>query len=116
MLIEELKIPHDVYIVGSPGKEAWFSAVNPCKMIPALEDFVDEAQSHRTNIWESSSCLNFLTDKYDTSCLWSGRDLFERAQIGNYMMLHTASLGATSKWWLWLKVSHKETCATAVEK
>lgn len=96
ILIEELAIPHAVYVVDSPGKEAWFSQVNPCRMIPALEDFTDDSKQHRSAVWESSSCLTFLSDKYDREHLFLGRDLSERAEIGNWMALHTASLGYAS--------------------
>jgi gliotoxin/aspirochlorine biosynthesis glutathione S-transferase len=92
-LLEELAIPHSVYVVDSPGKEAWFSHVNPCRMIPALEDFCDESKEDRVAVWESSSCLTFLADKYDHEHLFSGKDLRERAEVGNWMTLHTASLG-----------------------
>ena len=93
MLIEELAVPHDFYVVENPGKEAWFGQVNPCRMIPALEDFMDDLNARRTAVWESSSCLTFLADKYDQDGLFSGKDLFERTEVGNWMALHTASLG-----------------------
>ena len=93
MVIEELKVPHSVYVVGSPGEEAWFSKLNPCKMIPALEDFADDPNEHRMAVWESTSCLTFLADKYDHKHLLSGNNLHERTQIGNWMAHHTAALG-----------------------
>ena len=95
MLIEELAIPHTVYVVGSPSREEWFGSVNPCKMVPALEDTVvdSDGQSRRLSIWESTSCLTFLADKYDEEGLFSGRDMWERTQVGNWLTLHTASLG-----------------------
>jgi gliotoxin/aspirochlorine biosynthesis glutathione S-transferase len=65
-------------------------------MIPALEDFADESKDEprrRVAVWESTSCLTFLADKYDSEGLFSGRNLYERTQVGNWMALHTASLG-----------------------
>lgn len=92
MVIEELEILHSVYVVGSPG-EAWFSRLNPCKMVPALEDFADDSNEHRIAIWESTSCLTFLADKYDHKSMLSGKNLHERSTIGNWMAHHTAALG-----------------------
>ncbi|KAF4633878.1 hypothetical protein G7Y89_g4247 [Cudoniella acicularis] len=122
-IIEELGILHDVYVVGSPGKEEWFRKVNPCGMIPALEDFADDSgesgskdNRERMSIWESTSCLYYLVARYDKTGLLSGRTLFEKTQVKNWMTLHTAALGATAKWWLWFKTLHPETIGNTLDK
>lgn len=47
----------------------------------------------RLNIFESTSCLSFLVDKYDPQGILGGKDLWERTQVNNWLTLHTAALG-----------------------
>ncbi|KAL9079001.1 MAG: hypothetical protein Q9157_002100 [Trypethelium eluteriae] len=100
MLLEELGVPHEVVVLNNPGIEGWFKQINPLGLIPALEDDVRTAagiSTQRVNVFESSSCMTFLADKYDTENVFCGRDLHERTIVGNWMALHTASLGPTAK-------------------
>ncbi|KAF3388875.1 hypothetical protein F1880_003264 [Penicillium rolfsii] len=106
MLIEALNIPHHIHIIQSTSNETWFHTVNPYKMVPALEDvetFEVNGQSQRLNIFDSSACLTYLAEKYDTEGLYRGRDLCERTIIMNWLMSYTAGLGATGKMWLLMK-------------
>ncbi|KAF2235241.1 glutathione S-transferase [Viridothelium virens] len=118
MLLEELGVPHEVVVLNNPGIEGWFKQINPLGLIPALEDDVRTAagiSTQRVNVFESSSCMTFLADKYDTENVFCGRDLHERTIVGNWMALHTASLGPTAKWWLWFKVKSPNTIGNTLD-
>lgn len=106
MLIEALNIPHHIHIITSTSNETWFHAVNPYKMVPALEDmerYEINGQSQRLNIFDSSACLTYLAEKYDTEGLYRGKNLCERTIIMNWLMSYTAGLGSTGKMWLLMK-------------
>ncbi|KAL4949377.1 hypothetical protein BDW69DRAFT_198146 [Aspergillus filifer] len=106
MLIEALNIPHHIHIIKSTSNETWFHTVNPYKMVPAIEDverYEANGQTQRLNAFDSSACLTYLAEKYDTEGLYRGRDLCERTIIMNWLMSYTAGLGATGKLWLLMK-------------
>lgn len=115
ILIEELHLPHTVYVVPDTDINAhrgWFERLNPGRMVPTLEDDVpidelaspahhhypgphDDRRVHlsRRTLWESTSCLQFLGDKYDATGRFRGCSLADRAEVGNWLALHTAGLG-----------------------
>ncbi|KAB8070359.1 glutathione S-transferase [Aspergillus leporis] len=103
--IEELSIPHNVFVLQSTSKQTWFHKINPHRMVPAMED-TEVRNGRRLNVFESTACLIFLVDKYDSDGVLGGKGLWERTQINNWLTLHTAALGPTSKWWLWFKKMH----------
>jgi len=92
MLLEALSIPYAIHVVSSPKSTAWFHALSPQKLVPAMED-VEVRDGKRLSVWESSACLSFLVDKYDEAGEYGGRDLWERTQVRNWLALHTAALG-----------------------
>ncbi|KAH9239377.1 hypothetical protein K456DRAFT_1826905 [Colletotrichum gloeosporioides 23] len=106
ILIEELGIPHTIYVVQSVS-EPWFARLNPHKMVPAIEDS-PEGSDRRLQVWESTSTLTYLSDAYDKNGLFSGRNVAERAEVGNWLTLHTAALGPTAKYWLYFEKLHPE--------
>ncbi|EHK22000.1 uncharacterized protein TRIVIDRAFT_216157 [Trichoderma virens Gv29-8] len=106
MLIEELQIPHKTYVVNSIS-EPWFGRLNPHKMVPAIED-TPAGSDRRLQVWESTSTLTYLADAYDKDGLFSGRTVAERAEVGNWLTLHTAALGPTAKYWLYFEKLHPE--------
>jgi len=84
--------------INSTSTETWFHAVNPYKMVPALEDVavVDSGTSpceERINVFDSSACLLYLADKYDKEGVFGGRGLRERASVISWLMGYTAGLG-----------------------
>ncbi|KAI9878490.1 MAG: hypothetical protein M1830_000722 [Pleopsidium flavum] len=114
MLLEALSIPYAIHVVSSAQSETWFHALSPQKLVPAMED-VEVRDGKRLSVWESSACLTFLVDKYDKAGEFGGRDLWERTQVGNWLTLHTAALGATAKWWLWFKVFHPDEVGSTLD-
>ncbi|RDW70935.1 hypothetical protein BP6252_07498 [Coleophoma cylindrospora] len=114
ILIEELEIPHQYYVVEKVSAP-WFEKVNPHKMVPAIEDSVQGSDS-RIQVWESTSTLTYLVDAYDTEGLFRGRTVAERTEVGNWLTLHTAALGATGKYWLYFEKLHPERIPKVTEK
>ncbi|KAI2758343.1 hypothetical protein DTO006G1_6859 [Penicillium roqueforti] len=106
MLIQALKIPHELHIINSTSNETWFHSINPYKMVPAMEDveiYQVNGKPQRLNIFDSSACLTYLAEKYDQEGLYNGKDLCERTIVMNWLMSYTAGLGATGKIWLLMK-------------
>jgi len=77
-------------------------------MVPAIEDSPDGCGAQRLQVWESTSTLTYLADAYDKDGLFSGKTLAERAEVGNWLTLHTAALGPTAKYWLYFEKLHPE--------
>ncbi|KAJ5665119.1 uncharacterized protein N7477_007567 [Penicillium maclennaniae] len=106
MLIEALNIPHTIHIITSTSNETWFHAINPYKMVPAMEDveiYQVNGKPQRLNVFDSSACLTYLAEKYDKEGIYNGKDLCERTIVMNWLMSYTAGLGATGKIWLLMK-------------
>ncbi|ORY13908.1 hypothetical protein BCR34DRAFT_249159 [Clohesyomyces aquaticus] len=102
ILIESLNIPHHIEVVASTKTDPSFHKISPTRMVPALES-IETQNGKKLNVFESSSCLEFLVDKYDLDGAFGGKTLWERTQIRNWLMMHTSGLGATAKLWLTLK-------------
>jgi glutathione S-transferase len=92
MLMEELGIDSDVICL--PGISAlrteWYGTIHPQRMVPAL---IDELDGEKVALWDSSSILLYLTQRYDTERRWGGRNLAEDVEIWNWLIFETASLG-----------------------
>jgi glutathione S-transferase len=92
----------------------WFAEINPHKMVPAIEDRLPDGQIVRA--WESSSTLTYIADAYDKEGTFGGKTLEERAEIANWLTLHTAALGPTAKYWLYFHALHPEKLPKTIEK
>ena len=92
MLIEALRVPHEIQVVPSPKTDSWFHDISPTKMVPALATTAARHERYLT-IFESSSCLQHIVDEYDEGGEFGGRDLWERGQVRNWLTVHTAGLG-----------------------
>jgi glutathione S-transferase len=109
ILMDLLHIPYDYKVITSPSESDWFGDINPYKMVPAVttttttsaeEESVilkDGSQEGKKggllNVFESSACLAFLADKYDSEGLYKGKSLSERARVSSWLMAYTAGLG-----------------------
>ncbi|KAK4153859.1 glutathione S-transferase tcpG [Chaetomidium leptoderma] len=105
MLIEALSIPHSIHLIQSLQEETWLHDVNPFKLLPAMEDVElcntgDGTTQRRLNVFDSSACLLYMADKYDTDRTWLGRGLAERTVVMSWTVAYAAGLGATGEWWL----------------
>ncbi|CAM1502579.1 Fc.00g073550.m01.CDS01 [Cosmosporella sp. VM-42] len=114
ILIEELEIDHKICVVEKVSAP-WFASLNPHKMVPAIEDN-PVGSDRRLQVWESTSTLTYLADAYDKDGLFGGRNVAERAEVGNWLTLHTAALGPTAKYWLYFEKLHPEKLPKTTEK
>ncbi|KAM3427506.1 hypothetical protein MY4824_009412 [Beauveria thailandica] len=107
MIMEALQIPYSIHLINSLSDETWYHEINPYRQLPAIEDVgVFEAgsgQEKRLNVFDSTSILVYLCDKYDKDGLYIGKNPVERAQVMNWLIAYTAGLGATGEWWLKLR-------------
>lgn len=102
MLVEELGIDCDVICL--PGldtmKAEWYRKIHPQGMVPAL---VDSVGGKRITLWDSSSIMLYLTERYDKERKWRGRNIAEDIEVWNWLIFETASLG-----WVQLLVAKME--------
>ncbi|SMQ47120.1 unnamed protein product [Zymoseptoria tritici ST99CH_3D7] len=99
ILAEELKVDYTMSIIDT--KTEWAYRIHPERMVPALRDY-DLATGQVARVFESTACLYYLAEKFDTDGTWTGRGPAERAQVHSWMALQTAGLGfreATMKQW-----------------
>lgn len=98
ILLEELKISHVVSVVDTT--EEWYSEIHPERYVPSLKD-KDPQTGQTVIVFESTACLQYLADRFDSSGLWRGSTASERAAILSWTSYETAGLGATAKYWLY---------------
>jgi glutathione S-transferase len=91
IILEYLKIDWQVIVLSDPdsGTE-WYGKIHPYKYLPALIDNVD---GERTVLWDSSTILAYLAERYDPERALYGRNMKERLEVQNWLIFETASLG-----------------------
>lgn len=90
ILAEELQIDYVISVVDT--RSSWYSQIHPEKYVPAIKDWCSEAKKDIT-VFESTACLQYLADRYDSSGLWIGRNAAERAAVLSWTAYQTAGLG-----------------------
>jgi gliotoxin/aspirochlorine biosynthesis glutathione S-transferase len=91
ILLESLGAPYDTVVLDSAATSSeWFRNIHPQRMVPAL---VDAHREDRFNLWDSSSMLDYLGHRYDSSKEWVGKTWPENAEVSNWLTFETASLG-----------------------
>ncbi|RMZ66213.1 glutathione S-transferase [Pyrenophora seminiperda CCB06] len=98
ILAEELQIPYVASVIDT--KEEWYRDVHPERYVPALKDWCPDAKKEIT-VFESTACLQYLAERYDTEGLWRGKTAAERAAVLSWTAYQTAGLGPTAKYWLY---------------
>ncbi|KAF2446666.1 glutathione S-transferase [Karstenula rhodostoma CBS 690.94] len=98
ILAEELQVPHVLSVINT--KDEWFYDVHPERYVPALKD-QDPVTKQKIVVFESTACIQYLAERFDTQGAWSGRTAWERAQVLSWTAYQTAGLGATAKYWLY---------------
>ncbi|OAL00906.1 glutathione S-transferase [Phaeosphaeriaceae sp. SRC1lsM3a] len=98
ILAEELQCPYIVSVIKTT--DEWYSAIHPERYVPALKDFDAETQKDVV-VFESTACLQYIADKFDSDGTWKGRNAWEKGQILSWTAYQTAGLGATAKYWLY---------------
>lgn len=90
ILAEELQIDYIISVIDT--KSAWYSQIHPEKYVPAIKDWCPEAQKEIV-VFESTACMQYLADRYDSDGLWTGRNAAERAAVLSWTAYQTAGLG-----------------------
>ena len=92
IVLESLKVPYDTVVLnGLPHmKTEWYGKIHPQRMVPAL---IDNAGGDRVVIWDSTSILMYLCDRYDVKRQWTGRTLGDTVEVWNWLIFQTASFG-----------------------
>lgn len=71
-------------------------------MVPSLKD-QDPETKEKVIVFESTACLQYLADRFDTNGTWTGRTAFEKGNVLAWTAYQTAALGPTAKYWLYFK-------------
>ncbi|KAI1435783.1 glutathione S-transferase [Xylaria sp. CBS 124048] len=98
ILAEELNFPHVISIIDS--RDDWYYEAHPERYVPALRD-EDPETKERFYVFESTACLQYLADRFDSDGTWAGRKGREKAAVMSWTAYQTAGLGATAKYWLY---------------
>ncbi|KAI9644116.1 hypothetical protein NHQ30_007469 [Ciborinia camelliae] len=91
MLAHELRLPYDLSVVASTS-EPWYAPVHPERYVPTIRDR-DPATGEIFHVFESTACLQYLAEVYDTEGLWRGRTVAERALVLSWTAYQTAGMG-----------------------
>ncbi|EGD88885.1 hypothetical protein H112_03806 [Trichophyton rubrum D6] len=100
ILAEELQFPHVLSVIDT--RDEWFYSIHPERYVPSLKD-EDPATKEKVIVFESTACLQYLTDRFDTDGFWTGRTAAEKGAILSWTAYQTAALGPTAKYWLYFK-------------
>ncbi|KAI1394565.1 glutathione S-transferase [Hypoxylon fuscum] len=98
ILAEELHLDYIISIIDT--KAQWYYQVHPERYVPALKDSCPESKKE-FHVFESTACLQYLSDRYDPTGLWTGKNAAEKAAVLSWTAYQTAGLGATAKYWLY---------------
>lgn len=84
------RLPHVISVIDT--KDEWYYSIHPERYVPALRD-EDPETNKDIVVFESTACLQCLTDRFDTGGIWCGRTAWERAAVLSWTAYHTAGLG-----------------------
>lgn len=90
VLAEELDLPYLISVIDTKDEE--YRQIHPERYVPALKD--EDPESHeKIYVFESTACLQYLSDRFDQDGSWTGRNAWEKAQIMSWTAYQTAGLG-----------------------
>lgn len=90
VLAEELDLPYLISVIDTKDEE--YRQIHPERYVPALKD--EDPESHeKIYVFESTACLQYLSDRFDQDRAWTGRNAWEKAQIMSWTAYQTAGLG-----------------------
>ncbi|KAL8648014.1 MAG: hypothetical protein Q9210_005226 [Variospora velana] len=95
ILAEELHCPYVISVIET--RDEWYRRIHPERYVPALKD-VDPETQKEVIVFESTACMQYLADRFDTDGSWCGRNLWEKASIYSWM---SDSSSPTAKYWLY---------------
>ncbi|GJJ08951.1 hypothetical protein Clacol_003171 [Clathrus columnatus] len=94
ILLEELGISYKLvkkeFGDGENGVKAPdFLAINPNGRVPAIIDHTNNDKI----VWESGAILIYLTERFDTSGKYTGKNLDEKAEVWEWLIFQLSGLG-----------------------
>jgi glutathione S-transferase len=89
-MARELGIAHVISVIDT--KDTWFRDVHPERYVPALRDVDPETQTPAI-VFESTACIQYLAERFDSDGSWRGRNAAERAAVLSWTAYQTAGLG-----------------------
>lgn len=98
ILAAELDCPHVISVIST--KDEWYHDIHPERYVPAIRDR-DPHNERDVIVFESTACLQYLADRFDTHGDWTGKNAWEKAAVLSWTAYQTAGLGATAKYWLY---------------
>ncbi|KAI4149523.1 MAG: hypothetical protein LQ340_004589 [Diploschistes diacapsis] len=99
VLAAELQCPHVVAVIKTT--DEWFYRIHPERYVPSLRDR-DPETGQEAIVFESTACLQYLAERFDSKGDWAGRTAFEKAAVLSWTAYQTAGLGSpTAKYWLY---------------
>lgn len=90
ILAEELQVDHIISVIDTTS-ECYYK-VHPERYVPAIKDRCPQTNQDLT-VFESTACLQYLADRYDTDGYWTGRNAGEKAAVFSWTAYQTAGLG-----------------------
>ncbi|GMF95855.1 unnamed protein product [Aspergillus oryzae] len=90
ILAEEIQFPHVLSVIDT--RDEWFYSIHPERMVPSLKD-QDPVTGEKVIVFESTACLQYLVDRFDTDGTWSGRTVAEKGAVLSWTAYQTAALG-----------------------
>lgn len=90
ILAQELNIDYIISVIDT--KSQWYYQIHPERYVPALKDWCSETKKEII-VFESTACLQYLSDHYDAKGSWSGRNAAEKAAVLSWTSYQTAGLG-----------------------
>jgi glutathione S-transferase len=90
ILIAELDLPHVLSVIDT--KSQWYYSIHPERYVPALKDWCSETEEEIV-VFESTACLQYIAQRYDSGGTWGGRNAAEQAAVLSWTAYQTAGLG-----------------------
>lgn len=73
-------------------RDEWFYEVHPERMVPSLKD-QDPVTGQKVIVFESTACLQYLAERFDSHGLWAGKTAYEKGTVMSWTAYQTAALG-----------------------
>ena len=90
ILAQELGIPHVISVIDTQSE--WYYSIHPERYVPALKD-KDPETKQDVVVFESTACIQYLAERFDSDGTWTGRTAWEKAAVLSWTAYQTAGLG-----------------------
>lgn len=92
ILLEGLNVPYDLVVLAGAKDmyTEWYRSIHPQQYVPAL---VDVRDGKRFVLWDSTSIILYICERYDTDNKYGGCGVWDsaRAAVTNWSFFHACS-------------------------